>query len=176
MNVFNAPVITTFPHIENFELNNGYWRSSGNNNSWEYGIPAADKINKAASGAKAWKTNLTGNYKDNETSYFYSPCFNISGMTNPTLSFNIALDLEDCGSTFAMEPMLNIPPMEDMVKAWVMWGQEQTGIINYSGPTIMEYSKLYQVACGHYCASNWIRALRLASFWNLILSQRRYGY
>ena len=97
LQVFNAPLITTFPHIENFETNNGYWRSSGTNNSWEYGVPVANKINKAASGKKAWKTNLAGNYKNQETSYLYSPCYNISGMTNPTLSLNIALDLEDCG-------------------------------------------------------------------------------
>ena len=99
LNVFNAPLITTFPHIENFEANNGYWRSSGINNSWEYGVPAAKKINKAASGAKVWKTNLTGNYKNDEKSYLYSPCYNIAGMTNPTLSLNIALDLENCGGT-----------------------------------------------------------------------------
>lgn len=97
LNVFNAPLITTFPHIENFETNDGYWRSSGFNNSWEYGVPAASKINKAASGTKAWKTNLTGNYKSQEASFLYSPCYNIAGMTNPTLSLNIALDLEDCG-------------------------------------------------------------------------------
>src|SRR6185369_1630750 len=97
MNIFNASLITTFPNVENFETNDGYWHSSGNNNSWEYGAPAANKINKAASGTKAWKTNLTGNYKNHETSYLYSPCYNISGMANPTLSLNIALDLEDCG-------------------------------------------------------------------------------
>ncbi|HEU5168565.1 MAG TPA: S8/S53 family peptidase [Chitinophagaceae bacterium] len=99
LNAFNAPLITAFPHIENFETNDGYWRSSGNNNSWEYGVPASNKINKAASGTKAWKTNLTGNYKNQETSYLYSPCYNIAGMINPTLSLNIALDLEDCGGT-----------------------------------------------------------------------------
>jgi hypothetical protein len=99
VHVFNAPIITTFPHVENFEANDGYWRSSGFNNSWEYGVPAANKINKAASGTKAWKTNLTGNYGNNETSFLYSPCYNIAGMTNPTLSLNIALDLEDCGGT-----------------------------------------------------------------------------
>ncbi len=100
INVFNAPLITTFPHVENFETNNGYWRSSGIINSWAYGVPAASKINKAASGTKAWKTNLTSNYLNQEISYLYSPCYNISGMTNPTLSLNIALDLEDCGGVF----------------------------------------------------------------------------
>ncbi len=99
VNIFNAPLITSFPHVENFETNNGYWRSSGINSSWEYGIPAATKISKAASGKKAWKTSLVGNYKNLEKSYLYSPCYNIAGLTNPTLSFNVALDLEDCGST-----------------------------------------------------------------------------
>ncbi|HEX6846044.1 MAG TPA: T9SS type A sorting domain-containing protein, partial [Chitinophagaceae bacterium] len=99
LNVFNAPVITTFPHVENFEANDGYWRSAGSNNSWQYGVPAANKINKAASGNRAWKTNLTGNYNNHETSFLYSPCYNIGGMTKPTLSLNIALDLEDCGGT-----------------------------------------------------------------------------
>jgi hypothetical protein len=99
LNVFNAPLITAFPHVENFETNNGYWRSEGFNNSWEYGVPAANKINKSASGTKAWKTNLTGNYKNHETSFLYSPCYNIGAMTNPTLSLNIALDFEDCGGS-----------------------------------------------------------------------------
>ena len=98
-NVFNAPLITSFPHVENFETNDGYWTSSGITNSWQYGEPSANKISKAASGTKAWKTNLTGVHQGLETSYLYSPCYNITGMTSPTLSLNIALDLEDCGGT-----------------------------------------------------------------------------
>jgi hypothetical protein len=97
--VFNAPLITSFPHVENFETNDGYWRTSGISTSWEYGTPAATKISRAASGTKAWKTNLNGNHNGNETSYLYSPCYSINGMTNPTLSLSLALDLEDCGGT-----------------------------------------------------------------------------
>jgi hypothetical protein len=100
LNVFNAPLITSFPHVETFEANNGYWHTEGTDNVWEYGTPAALKINKAASGTKAWKTDLNGNYNNNSISYLYSPCYNIAGMTNPTLSLNIALDLEDCGSIY----------------------------------------------------------------------------
>ena len=100
MNVFNAPLITSFPHVETFESNDGYWRTEGTNSSWEYGTPAAAKINKAASGVKAWKTDLNGNYRNNSVAYLYSPCYNIAGMTNPTLSLNIALDLEDCGGVY----------------------------------------------------------------------------
>ncbi len=97
--IINSPVITTFPYLQNFEKDNGYWYSGGKNASWEYGTPASDKIKGAASGAKAWKTRLVGNYNDAEASYLYSPCFDITGMVAPTLSFSMALDLEDCGTT-----------------------------------------------------------------------------
>jgi hypothetical protein len=98
MNVYNSLQITAFPYLENFENGNGNWHTAGINNSWAYGTPASAKINKAASGTKAWKTNLSGNYNNQETSYLYSPCFNLAGMTNPTLSFSQALDLEFCPS------------------------------------------------------------------------------
>lgn len=96
--VINSPVITTFPHLQNFESGNGYWFADGKNSSWEYGTPASTKIRGAASGAKSWKTRLQGNYNDLEASYLYSPCYDLTGMTTPTLSFSIALDLEDCGA------------------------------------------------------------------------------
>ena len=100
---YNAPLITVTdanPYLNDFESDDGYWRSAGKNSSWEYGTPASYKINKAASGSKAWKTSLAGNYNDNEKSYLLSPCYDISSMTNPTLSFSMALDMEDCGNNF----------------------------------------------------------------------------
>ncbi|MCF2444117.1 S8 family serine peptidase [Dyadobacter sp. CY345] len=97
LSFYNNALISAFPYLENFETNNGNWHSSGTNNSWAYGTPASTKINRAASGSKAWKTNLTGNYNNQETSYLYSPCFDITGMANPTLSLSLALDIEFCG-------------------------------------------------------------------------------
>jgi hypothetical protein len=94
----NSPIIASYPYLENFEGSDGNWYSTGKNNSWQYGTPSSTKINRAASGSKAWKTNLAGNYKDAQLSYLYSPCFDITGMTSPTLSLSIALDLEDCGN------------------------------------------------------------------------------
>jgi hypothetical protein len=96
--IVNSSIISSFPYLENFETGNGSWYTSGIKSSWEYGTPASNKINSAAGGSKAWKTRLTGNYNDLEFSYLYSPCFDISGMTNPALSFSVALDLEDCGA------------------------------------------------------------------------------
>ena len=95
----NNLIVTTYPYLENFESGNGGYYTEGLNDSWQYGTPASSKINKAASGTKAWKTNLTGNYNNLETSYLYSPCFDISTLTNPMLSFSAALDVENCGAT-----------------------------------------------------------------------------
>lgn len=95
----NSPIITNFPYLQDFESGAGNWYTAGKNSSWELGTPAAIKINRAASGQNAWKTGLHGNYNDGELSYLYSPCFDISGMTKPTLSLSIALDLEDCGTS-----------------------------------------------------------------------------
>lgn len=51
------------PYTESFETNDGYWRSMGNA-IWEYGIPAGDVINSAASGTKSWVTGLNETYED----------------------------------------------------------------------------------------------------------------
>ncbi|MCF0072079.1 S8 family serine peptidase [Dyadobacter sp. CY261] len=97
--VFNAPVISSFPYLENFENGDGFWYAKGTNSSWQYGTPASAGLVKASSGSKLWKTNLTGGYKDKEESYLYSPCFNVSGLSAPTLSFSAAIDLEVCEPT-----------------------------------------------------------------------------
>jgi hypothetical protein len=94
--VINQQVVAAFPYLENFEQGNGGYYVSGINSSWQYGTPASLLINTAASGTKAWKTTLVGDYKAVETSYLNSPCFNTVGLQNPTLSFSMAYDLEDC--------------------------------------------------------------------------------
>lgn len=94
----NSQIITNYPYLENFEAGAGGYYADGINNSWQFGTPASAKVNKAASGTKAWKTNLTGKYNNLEQSYLYSPCFDIAGMNKPMLSFSAALDIEDCGN------------------------------------------------------------------------------
>ncbi len=94
----NNKIITSFPYLENFELGDGGYYSDGFKNSWQFGTPVSQKINKAASGTKAWKTNLAGHYNNLEVSYLYTPCFDISQLANPKLSFSVALDIENCGN------------------------------------------------------------------------------
>ncbi|MEP7107303.1 MAG: S8 family serine peptidase [Ferruginibacter sp.] len=92
--IHNSPVINSYPYLQNFEINDGFFYSKGTNSSWQWGAPAKNVINKAASGTKAWVTNLAGNYNDNETSYLYSPCFDIHGLVQPVLSFSHILITE----------------------------------------------------------------------------------
>jgi Subtilase family/Secretion system C-terminal sorting domain len=94
-NFHTSPVISTFPYLEGFESGTANWYSKGQNNSWQWGTPAKTIISKAANGTKAWITNLTGNYNTNEISYLYSPCFNLSGLTQPVLSFSHIFKIED---------------------------------------------------------------------------------
>src|SRR5207249_748366 len=92
--IHNSPVINTYPYLESFELGDGSFYAKGTNSSWIWGTPSKTIINKAANGVKAWVTSLTGNYKNNETSYLYSPCFDLSGLSQPVLSFSHIFDIE----------------------------------------------------------------------------------
>jgi hypothetical protein len=90
-----APTIDSFPYLEGFETNDGHWYTGGANSSWQWGTPAKTIIDKAANGTKCWVTSLTGNYHDNELSYLYSPCFDLSSLANPVLSFSHIFQTED---------------------------------------------------------------------------------
>lgn len=94
----NQPIISQFPYLEDFETTEGFWYTDGDNSSWQHGVPAGVIIKQAASGTKAWKTNLGGRYNNNERSYLYSPCYDISQLAAPMLSFSMATDIENCGS------------------------------------------------------------------------------
>ncbi|MCX8019274.1 MAG: S8 family serine peptidase [Chitinophagaceae bacterium] len=86
------------PYLENFETGTNHWYTTPGS-MWEYGTPNSYKIKRAASGTKAWKTRLVGHYDDKKVNYLYSPCFNLSALSHPTLSLSISLDLENCGPT-----------------------------------------------------------------------------
>lgn len=94
-NIFNSFTVTSYPYYEGFESSNGYWYTQPGTSSWQWGTPVKPIINKAANGTKAWVTNLTGNYKNNELSYLYSPCFDLTSLTNPVLSFSHIFRTED---------------------------------------------------------------------------------
>ena len=92
----HAQCISSFPYAQDFEASAGGFVAGGNT-SFAYGTPAGTTINAAASGTKAWKTNLTGLYNNNETGYVQSPCFNLSSFGAsqiPMLSLKIWYNCE----------------------------------------------------------------------------------
>lgn len=92
----NSIHITSYPYLEGFEgANSGYWNTAGVNSSWQCGTPSGNIIHKAANGSKAWVTGLNGNYNNSEFSYLYSPCFDLSSLTKPVLSFSHIFKIQD---------------------------------------------------------------------------------
>ncbi|MCH8318672.1 MAG: T9SS type A sorting domain-containing protein [Bacteroidetes bacterium] len=92
--VENIPIISTYPYIEDFESGSSGWSSAGVNNTWQLGAPAGAVINSAASGVKAWVTNLSGNYNNNEQSYVESPCFDLSSLSSTAVELQLWYDTE----------------------------------------------------------------------------------
>jgi hypothetical protein len=95
MTVFGE-FMTAVPYSDNFDINN-YWYSPSASTNWQYGTPAANVINSAYSGTKAWATNLAGDYTNNANDYLVSPGFNFSalGATDTiTLSFYHWMDVQ----------------------------------------------------------------------------------
>jgi hypothetical protein len=95
VSIQTTPLISSYPYLENFDTSNGYWYTGGINSSWQWGAPKKTIIDKAAGGPNCWVTSLAGNYNNNERSYLYSPCFDLSGLTSPVLSFSHIFQTED---------------------------------------------------------------------------------
>lgn len=86
---------TGLPYLDDFE-SGSYWFTPDASSNWQYGTPAANIINTAHSGTKAWVTNLTGDYSNNVNEWLYSPCFDFSLPGFPdtiTLSFYHWVDM-----------------------------------------------------------------------------------
>lgn len=93
--VIQFPEISSYPYLETFESGSGGWFSNGVNSSWELGKPGNTFIDHSAKGKNAWVTNLDGNHNADEISFLYSPCFEISSLIEPALSFGHIYMLEN---------------------------------------------------------------------------------
>lgn len=87
--------ITTFPYSEGFEVNAG-WNAGGFASDWAWGTPDHPLIDAAASGTKAWCVGgLTGTfYNDGQQSWLESPCFDMSSLQYPWISFKLFWECE----------------------------------------------------------------------------------
>jgi PKD repeat protein len=86
--------ITSYPHVESFELSNGGWTSGGVSSTWAWGVPADLVINSAGHGSRVWTTGLATAYNANERSTLTSPQFDMSSLTGPMLSCMIFRETE----------------------------------------------------------------------------------
>src|SRR5690606_27499688 len=92
--VIHTPLVATFPYPEGFENGPGGFIADGIASSWAFGKPGKLSISRAAEGENVWATSLTGYYNADETSYLYSPCFDLNGITDPWLSFALRYEIE----------------------------------------------------------------------------------
>jgi len=68
---------------------------SGNSNTiWERGTSTKTKLSNTVAGSQVYATKLSGNYPDKTTSYLVSQCYDLTNLSNPTVSFDMAFDLE----------------------------------------------------------------------------------
>jgi gliding motility-associated-like protein len=88
--------INSFPYDEGFETSQGNWFTGGQNSDWTWGTPTKTVINAAAEGTKCWVIGgLTGSqYNGSELSWVQSPCFDISSLANPEVSFKVLWESE----------------------------------------------------------------------------------
>jgi PKD repeat protein len=115
------------PYEENFETTNGSWQVLSDPTfapatpSWAWGAPTTSVINSTVNGTKAWVTNLTGSYAPRERSYLYGPCFDMTQLARPMISFNSFLQMEDADG-IVLQYSDDNKNIADPTKSWATIG------------------------------------------------------
>lgn len=89
----NSPIneINTFETPEQSLLT---LNMSDSNALFERGVPSGTFLNDVSSGTQAYGTNLDGNYPDMTIAHLTSACYDLTGISDPILRFNMAFELE----------------------------------------------------------------------------------
>jgi len=110
--------------------------------SWNLLSPNGPIINSASNGTKAWvagllptaNNGLTNTYNSNETSVLNSPCFDISTLTKPIISFDYLADLWNRNDGVYVQSSV------DGGVSWQTFGQRSKGISWYNDGNIVGLS------------------------------------
>lgn len=88
--------VNTFPYPQNFESNNGGWTTGGISSDWQWGTPAKVRISNAGNGSKCWISGGLANstYNGGEKSWIESPCYDLTNVQHPYVSFLVYWDTE----------------------------------------------------------------------------------
>jgi gliding motility-associated-like protein len=100
--------ISSFPYTEDFEAAPG-WSAGGTASDWAWGTPAHPLVNSAGGGVNSWCVGgLTGSfYNFGQLSYIEGPCFDLSGLQFPWISFKIFWEVERQYDGMVLQASLN---------------------------------------------------------------------
>lgn len=147
IDIFKVITVTLdAPYFENFESSNGFWVTHGrvdvnqvpnDSTSWKWQTPTSKNI--PADQGNVWVTNNNDNpsssdsssYNNNEKSYVESPCFDITALDKPMLSFKYWSDT-DPGS----DGVVLLYTVDDG-KTWKRLGEQGTGLNWYDAKGIL---------------------------------------
>ena len=96
--ITSIPLVSTYPHLEDFELGPGGWVvDNGTNGNWQFGDPVSGPIIGAASGDSCFVTGLNTFYNSNTSGAFVeSPCFDLTAATGTEqVAMSIFRETED---------------------------------------------------------------------------------
>lgn len=88
--------VSTYPFVEDFEINNGNWTIGGVNSDWTWGAPSKARISAAGSGTNCWITGGLSSavYNGGQRSWIESPCFDFTALQRPYVRFLVFWDTE----------------------------------------------------------------------------------
>jgi Secretion system C-terminal sorting domain len=125
--------ISALPYQQDFEGGRDTWQKvdSIGNSTWEWGTPRYRFIQGAASGSKCWTTSADSSYRDADTSYLLSPCFDFSTQTaDPRINFALNFYTEARSDGAWLEGST------DGGKSWSKIGSRNSGGINWYNETL----------------------------------------
>jgi gliding motility-associated-like protein len=85
-------------YFENFDSGNGNWFVTANSNAsdWSWGVPVKTTINNTVNNNHCWISGglSKNNYNKNENAFVQSPCFDLSGLSNPMIRLKLFWESE----------------------------------------------------------------------------------
>jgi parallel beta helix pectate lyase-like protein/reelin-like protein len=107
--LFVDGTITSFPYFQDFEANDGSFRSVslGGADDWAYGTPNNTPLVGGNSGTKAWATGLTANYNNGAHAALMAPCLDFSTLSSPVVQFYGVFSTESPYDGWAVEASSN---------------------------------------------------------------------
>lgn len=80
---------------EDFEADNGVWKTYGKNNSWEWDALQGDMLPSVNGSITAWVTRNNGNYLNLDSSFVETGCYDLNDGNRHLIEFDYWLETED---------------------------------------------------------------------------------